>query len=139
MMTTSSNAVDSATTGRLFVAVLARQAWQELAACLDDAVQFRALIPSGLRTADDRASAASYFQKWFGDADQLILITSQVEPIQDRLHIICRFRAHEDQWYIVEQQAYCIGQDGTIKKMNLLCSGFRPEVTQSPAKPSHHT
>jgi hypothetical protein len=130
MMTTTS-ADDSATTGKVLVATLAQQAWQELAACLDDAVQFRALIPSGLRTADDRASAASYFQKWFGDADELILITSLVQPMHDRLYITYRFRAHEDQWYIVEQQAYCIVQDGHIKRIDLLCSGFRPEVTQS--------
>jgi hypothetical protein len=121
----------SATIGKLFVALLARQAWQELAACLDEAVQFRALIPSGLRTADDRASAASYFQKWFGDADQLILSTSLVQPMHDRLHITYRFSAHEDQWYIVEQQLYCIVQDGHLKQINLLCSGFRPEVNQS--------
>ena len=132
-MTNASKAVNSATTGKLFVAVLARQAWQELAACLDEAVQFRALIPSGLRTADDRTSATSYFQKWFGDADQLVLISSLVQPMHDRLHITYRFRAHEDQWYIVEQQAYCIVQDGHIKQIDLLCSGFRPEGTQSPS------
>src|SRR5437867_7185587 len=133
MMTATSKDVNSATTGKLFVAVLARQAWQELAACLDDSVQFRALIPSGLRTADDRASAASYFQKWFGDADQLVLMTSLVQPMHDRLHITYRFRAHEDQWYVVEQQAYCIVQDRHIKRMDLLCSGFRPEMTPSQA------
>jgi hypothetical protein len=133
MMTRLSKADNSATTGKVLVTALARQAWQELAACLDDAVQFRALIPSGLRTADDRASAASYFQKWFGDADELVLITSLVQPMHDRLHITYRFRAHEDQWYIVEQQAYCIVQDGHIKRIDLLCSGFRPEVTQSVA------
>jgi len=130
-MTTTSKAANSATTGKLFVAVLSRQAWQELAACLDEAVQFRALIPGGLRTADDRASTTNYFQKWFGDADQLVLMTSLVQPMHDRLHITYRFRAHEDQWYIVEQQAYCIVQDGHIKQIDLLCSGFRPEVTES--------
>jgi hypothetical protein len=131
-MTTTSESGDWVATGQLFVALIARQAWQELAACLDEAAHFRALIPSGLRTADDRASAARYFQKWFGDADQLILITSQVQPMHDRLHITYCFRAHEDQWYVVEQQMYCIVQEGCFKQIDLLCSGFRPEETQSP-------
>jgi hypothetical protein len=122
---------NAAPPGQALVDALSRQAWQELAACLDEAVQFRALIPGGLRSADDRDSAARYFQKWFGDADELVLVTSLVQPMHDRLYITYRFRAHEDQWYIVEQQAYCIVQDGRIKRIHLLCSGFRPEVTQS--------
>jgi len=120
---------DPSMIGNAFIDALACQAWEKLASCLDEAVQFRALIPSGLKNAEDRASAAQYLQKWFGDADQLILVESSVQPVQDRLHITYRFRAHEDQWYIVEQQLYCVMQDGLIKKADLLCSGFRPEVT----------
>jgi hypothetical protein len=90
-------------------------------------MRFRALIPGGLRTTEDRVSAANYFRKWFGDADQLVLLSSEAQPMHDRLHLAYRFRAHEDQWYIVEQQAYCIIQNGHILQIDLLCSGFRPE------------
>jgi len=127
-MTTTSKANESAEIGRVFVAALARQDWAEIASCFDDPVQFRALTPGGLRTAENRASAASYLQEWFGDADQFVLLSSQVEPMHDKLHITYRFRAHEDQWYIVEQQAYCIVHDGHIKQIDLLCTGFRPEI-----------
>lgn len=130
---TASTDLDSAiTTGGLLVAALARQAWDELAACLDEAVVFRALIPRGPRNADDRAGAAGYFQKWFGDSDQLILLASEVRPMHDRLHISYRFRSHEDQWYIVEQHAYCVVENGNITQMDLLCSGFRPETPLEP-------
>ncbi len=71
---------------------------------------------------------ASYIQQWFGKPDQLILLSSDVQPMQDRLHISYRFRAHKDQWYLVEQQGYCFVQDGQIQRMDLVCSGFRPEV-----------
>jgi hypothetical protein len=64
--------------GRKFVAALERQAWAELAGLLAPNVQFRALIPRGLRSADDREAAAKYLEKWFGDADQLILESSEV-------------------------------------------------------------
>jgi hypothetical protein len=130
MMPSQTN--DPLAIGRGFVAALERQAWEELAACLDPSVQFRALIPSGLRSADNREAAAKYLQRWFGDADQLILLSSQVEPMQDRIHITYRIREHEDQWYLVEQQAYCAIRDGQINMMDLLCSGFRPEIPQEP-------
>lgn len=132
-MTIPINAHDSADIGTIFVAAIARQAWGEVAACLAEPVQFRALIPRGLRTAEDRDSAAGYFQKWFGDADQLVLLSAHIAPMHDRLHLTYRFRAHEDQWYIVEQQAYCIVQEGKITRIDLLCSGFRPEILQQPA------
>jgi hypothetical protein len=127
-MINSPDARNAVTTGQVLVDALARQAWDELAACLDDAVQFRALIPRGLRSADTRAAAAGYFQKWFGDADQIILLASEVEVMHDTLHITYRFREHEDQWYIVEQHAFCVVENGTIKQIDLLCSGFRPEA-----------
>jgi hypothetical protein len=126
--TTSAQTHESASTGQRFVAAIARRAWEELAACLDDAVQFRALTPDGLCSAEDRASAASYIQKWFGKPDQLTLLSSDVQPMHDRLHIRYRFRAHKDQWYLIEQQAYCFVQDGKIQGMDLVCSGFRLEI-----------
>ena len=52
--------------------------------------------------------------------------------MQDRVHIAYRIREHEDQWYLVEQQAYCTISDGLIQRMDLLCSGFRPEVAREP-------
>ena len=131
-MTASADTHDPITTGQVLVDAIARQAWDELAACLDEAVQFRALIPRGLRTADDRLAASAYFQKWFGDADQLILLDSNVQVMHDRLHISYHFRAHEDQWYIVEQHVYAVVENGQFKQLDLLCSGFRPE---SPLEP----
>ena len=107
---------------------LERQAWDDLAEFFDSTVRFRALTPNGLRTAEDREAAAKYLQKWFGDADELVLLSSEVNPMHDRLHIRYLVREHEDQWYIVEQQAYCLIRDGHIREMDLLCSGFRPEV-----------
>ena len=115
---------------RRFIAALERQSWDNLAACLHPNVCFRALTPRGFRTAEDRASAAAYLQKWFGDADKLVLQSSDVAFMHDRVRIAYRVREHEDQWYIVEQQAYCTTQDGLIVTMDLLCSGFRPELIQ---------
>jgi hypothetical protein len=127
-MTTATKNYNSAATGQRFVTAIAHRAWSELATYLDDAVEFRGLTTKGLFSADDRASAASHVQTWFGWLDQLTLLSSEVQPMHDRLHISYRFRAHKDQWYLIEQQAYCSIEDGQIKQIYLVCSGFRPEV-----------
>jgi hypothetical protein len=79
-----------------------------------------------LREGSDAAAAAGYFKRWFGDSDQLVPLGSEVKLVADRLAIRYRFRAHEDQWYVVEQQVYCDVRSGRIERMELLCSGFRP-------------
>jgi SnoaL-like domain len=109
-----------------FINALTNQAWDDLGACFHEQACFNALIPRGLRTAADRTSAANYLRQWFGDADQLLLLSSAVETVEDRVHIRYRFRAHEDRWYVVEQHAFCTVRDGLIDRMDLLCSGFRP-------------
>lgn len=118
--------------GRGFLDTLGRQAWQDLPAFFDPAVQFRALTPKGLRSADDANTAAGYLSKWFGDADELVVQSSNVEWMHDRVHISYRIREHEDQWYLVEQQAYCLIHSGQIRSIDLLCSGFRPEIAPTP-------
>ena len=127
-MTTAAKNYDSTATGQRFVSAIAHRAWDELATYLDDAVEFRGLTTKGLFSADDRASALSHVQTWFGWLDQLTLLSSEVQPMHDRLHISYRFHAHKDQWYLIEQQAYCSVEDGQIKQIYLVCSGFRPEV-----------
>jgi hypothetical protein len=127
-MTIAAKIHDSTATGQRFVDAIAHRTWDELATCLDDAVQFRGLTVKGLFSADDRASAASHVRTWFGWLDQLALLSSEVQPMHDRLHISYRFRAHKDQWYLIEQQAYCSVQDGQIKQIDIVCSGFLPEV-----------
>jgi hypothetical protein len=115
--------------GETFVGALSRQNWTELQSCFADGVQFRALIPPGVREAADAATAAGYFSRWFGDADQLIVLEADVRPVEDRLSISYRLRAHEDRWYLIEQRAYCDVRDDRIERMDLLCSGFQPEAT----------
>jgi hypothetical protein len=86
-----------------------------------------------LRNATGRAPAAGCIQAWFGEPDQLAHLSSDVRMIEDRLHVSYRFRAHKDQWYLIEQQASCSVEREKVTQIDLLCSGFRPEA------PSDHT
>jgi hypothetical protein len=68
-----------------------------------------------------------------GDAHPLLLLDSDVRRMEDRLAIRYRLRGHEDRWYVGEQQVYCEVRDGQNERLDLPCSGFRPETLGSGA------
>ncbi len=113
--------------GTSFVQALSGRNWNVLQGFFQPSIKFRALIPSGLREASSDAEASGHFRQWFGKADDFELVDFIVEPLFDKLRIAYRLRLHEDRWYSCEQQAFCVVTGDQIEKMDLLCSGFRPE------------
>jgi SnoaL-like domain len=114
---------------------LAAQDFERVERCLAPDVAFHAVVP-GTGSFRDRAGAqeaAKQLRTWFGDADPLELLEHSVEPVVDKLRLSYRFAAFEDeQWHIVEQQAYAVVGERGIAKLDLVCSGFRP-VLERPA------
>ena len=113
--------------GAKFVQALSGRNWNSLESLFQPSIRFRALIPPGLREASSDAEASGHFRQWFGKADAFELVDFIVEPLFDKLRIAYRLRLHEDRWYRCEQQAFCVVTGDQIEKMDLLCSGFRPE------------
>jgi hypothetical protein len=127
-MDTSTAAQDGVALGRRFVAAIVAQDWEALASCFAPDTRFVAVVPkeNAFREPTGR-KAASKLQVWFGDADVTELVTSEVEPLADRVRIVYRIHEHEpDGWYLVEQIAYATLGDEGFADMNLACSGFRP-------------
>ena len=115
--------------GRRFVAAIVAHDWEEVAACFAPDARLVAVVPKEhpFREKAGREQAAALIRAWFGDADVTELVSSEVEPLADRIRIAYRVHEHEpDGWYIVEQVAYATLGDGGIVDMNLACSGFRP-------------
>jgi ketosteroid isomerase-like protein len=116
--------------GRRFLAALASRDYDGLEACFQDHVNFRALVPSGLREGIGPQVTVAWLRRWFEDADLFDMQKMNVDVVVDRLHITYRIRLRkEGLTQIIEQQAYCSVNDGHITDMKLLCSGFRPEIT----------
>jgi hypothetical protein len=132
-MVSVGDGLDVEAVGARFLAAICSQEWEHVRSCFAPDVRFRALIPPGLREGEGAAAAAGYLRRWLGDANPLLLLESEVRRMQDRLAIRYRFRAREDRWYVVEQQMYCDVRDGRIERIDLLCSGFRPETEGSEA------
>ena len=121
--------VDGVSLGRRFVAAIVAHDWDGVAACFAPDARLVAVVPKErpFREKAGRAEAAGLIQAWFGDADVTELISSDVEPLADRIRIAYRVHEHEpDGWYLVEQVAYATLGEGGFADMNLTCSGFRP-------------
>ncbi len=115
--------------GTAFVTALTGRDFERLQTFFADRVYFRALVPSGEREGNSAIEATNWFRRWFDAADEFQIVTASTNQIADRLHIAYRIRVREKQeWELVEQQAYCAVHSGLIDVMQLLCSGFRPDL-----------
>jgi hypothetical protein len=113
--------------GKRLVEAVAAQDASAIAACFTPGVEFRALVPPGVRERTGAEDAAALIVGWFADSTELDLIESQTQEVGDRLHVAYRFEGVEDgEPYVVEQHLYCTLAGGIIERADLLCSGFRP-------------
>ena len=114
--------------GENFLGALTTRDFDRLEACFQPNISFRALVPSGIREGGTAKETGAWLRRWFDDADEFQVLHSSVEPMADRVHITYQFRLRKGvEWQRIEQQVYCVVDEGLIAVMNLLCSGFRPE------------
>ena len=113
--------------GSRFVGAVAAQDEAMLAECFASDVEFRALVPPGLRERTGAVEAAATISGWFGDSTGLRLLDSRSDQVGDRLHVSYRLAGVEEgEAFVVEQHLFCTIGDGKIVRADLLCSGFRP-------------
>jgi hypothetical protein len=92
-------------------------------------INFRALVPPGIRQASDAEGTVNRLRLWFGEADSFEMLHAKIGHVANRLSIMYRILLHDsDGWQAIEQRLYCdVGEDGRIRNLDLLCSGFLPE------------
>jgi ketosteroid isomerase-like protein len=116
--------------GTRLARAIADQDEAALTECFAQDAELRALTPYGLREGAGAVEAASLISRWFGDSTELQLIDSRSEEVADRVHVSYRFEGVEEgEPYLVEQQLYCVVEDGRVTRADLLCSGFRPRIS----------
>jgi hypothetical protein len=125
-----SSAIDP---GATLVAALAARDFDRLAGVLATDTRMRALIPPGPIELSGVESAAARFASWFGDAEWLELVNSGIDEVGDRLHVFYRLRVKRsgNPSKVIEQHLFCTVDEGNITALDLVCSGFRPEVPSS--------
>ena len=129
-MTVKDEAPSAIELGRRFVKSIVAHDWQGVASCFAPDARFLAVVANETTPFREKIggdAAAEQISRWFGDADVTELVSSEVEPMADRIKIVYRIHEHEpDGWYLVEQLAYATPGEGGFVRMNLACSGFRP-------------
>jgi hypothetical protein len=120
-----------------FLEAFKHRDFQRMESHLSPHMRFRALIPgfnsSGeLRTSETGSGAVRYLKGWFGDCDHFEVLDSEVYPIGTRCHISYRLRLHDgDGWQVCEQRNFCDVENDKIVGMDLLCSGFLKDHTET--------
>jgi len=115
-----------------FLASLAGQDFAGLGGALAAGACLRALLPSGLYEWSGAEAIAARFAGWFGDTEDFELVEAAAGEVGGRLHLCWRLRLRAQRlgpgWFTVEQQAYAdAGDGGRIARLDLLCTGYRPE------------
>jgi len=115
-----------------FLESLAAQDFARLGGALAPSVRLRALLPPGPFEWTGAEVIAGQFASWFGDTEDFELIEATVGEVGGRLHLRWRLRLRAQRlgagWFTVEQQAYAdTGDGGRIARLDLLCTGYRPE------------
>jgi hypothetical protein len=122
--------------GGMFLEALANRNYQQMAAALAPRARFRAMLPPGPMDWEGANAISAVFSSWFGEADDFELIDATVGEVGGRLHLSWRLRIRPapfgigEGWHVIEQQAYADAGD-TIDALDLLCSGFRAERSQT--------
>ena len=115
-----------------FLEGLAAQDFAQLGGALAAGARLLALLPRGLREWTGAEVIAGQFACWFGDTDDFELVEATVGEVGGRLHLHWRLRLRAEWlgagWFTVEQQVYADAADGgRIVRLDLLCTGYRPE------------
>jgi hypothetical protein len=116
-----------------FLEGLAAQDFAGLGGALTADARLRALVPAGLREWSGAEAIARQFGRWFGDTGDFELIEATIGEVAGRLHLHWRLRLQAERlgygWFTVEQQAYAdTDEGGRIARLDLLCTGYRPEA-----------
>jgi len=121
-------AVDAVTVGERFAQGLAARDYKMVFGAFTTDVRFRYLIPPGPGEAIGAADVAAKYFDWFWDADVLDVESVLVRPIADRVSVRYRFVLRRGaRLEVIEQQIFMdLDEQGRIKALDLLCSGFRP-------------
>ncbi len=116
-----------------FLESLAAQDFKRLDDALTVDSALRALLPRGFMEWTGADVIAGQFARWFGDTEDFDLIEATVGDVAGRLHLHWRLRLRAARlgngWFTVEQQAYADADaSGRIARLDLLCTGYRPEA-----------
>ena len=122
------------TTGEAFLKALTARGFKQMETFWTPDVKFRALLPPGSFEWSGPAAVIENLASWFGSAEDFEVLDSQIEEVNGRLRLAYKFRLRPHpfkpgSWcHVIEQQRFCDGGAEALIGIDLLCSGFLPEI-----------
>ena len=116
-----------------FLQSLADQDFAALGGALAAVPLAQALRQQGAEPGVGGEEIAGQFARWFGGTEDFELVEATLGEVGGRLQLRWRLRLRAERlgagWFTVEQQAYGdAGEDGRIARLDLVCTGYRPEA-----------
>jgi hypothetical protein len=112
-----------------FAQAFAARDRERIRALVGPEFDFKALTPrKSFEATDANGLLEILFDTWIVDSDEIRALEKlERDMVADSERVGYRFRvANAKGEYLVEQQAYIREQDGAIKLMRVVCSGWRP-------------
>ncbi len=117
-----------------FLDHLAARNFEQLAQTLSPDAVFRMLLPRGPQETAGADAIAGRFESWFGGAGNFAVLSTVSQQVGGRSLLEWRFRLSRDgqSTEVIEQVAFVDVGPAGIYRLDLLCSGFLPDVQISP-------
>ena len=105
---------------------VADRALDRLGEHLTDDVRLRALLPGGTIEEHGRDAVLARFDHWFGDYDTVLLSGASGDQVGDRVWVHYKLLFDPDaDTRVLTQTLVCTVDEGRVRRLDLLCSGFR--------------
>ena len=114
-----------------FIAAVCDREFDAMQRLLAPDVRMRAVLPSRYLEAVGE-EVLGCFQHWFGTAERFEVIDAGSHNVAGTARVQWRFRAAPHPltgtpgWYEIEQIAFCDTRAGSIARIDLVSSGYRP-------------
>ncbi|MDQ2651185.1 MAG: hypothetical protein M3Z03_16725 [Actinomycetota bacterium] len=134
MATTESTeqaALDHGPAGALLDAICERD-MVAVEALLATGATLRAVLPAKIVEAEGRDEVMPWLRKWYDGPVDYQLLDRSMADVAGRARLSWQMRASghpvngDPQPHQIEQTVFCDEDGGTVTRIDLLCSGFRP-------------
>jgi SnoaL-like domain len=127
--------MDTTSAPQDFLEQLAARDYDALAATLAPDATARMLLPRRVDEASGADAIARRFEGWFGGAETFAVLSTGSQPVGGRWLLRWRFQLCRDGQTneVIEQVAFADVGPAGISRLDLVCSGFLPEIEAAAA------
>lgn len=130
-VTEITTAAPSEAVAKSFLDALGRRDFGKVSSLFAPNVWFRALLPRKRYEHSTRDDAVAALQSWYGGAVTWRVLETDHHTLAGREFVRYRFQLlpewAPEQWHVIEQVGFLRAKEGSITRLDLVCTGFFPQ------------